>query len=480
MLKNPKNDSTARSRADAKGAPSSRRPSAPKKKAAASPPASGGGRAAPPVVQDALLHSPGRFCAVALYDLQDLSLGARRALWAAVARLMDMAPKGAPPNRNILVGLSAGALEGHAAYPNLHDQESAFRAQVSPFPPLRISQHHVIVQVAAESEEDRVNGLRLAHDCLAGLATLAEETTGGRLSNDREPFGYVDGVSTEMLASPTLGPKLETLHPANAERAKRLLARKGSAGNWLLHQRFEQDVSKFSDLGDPKHKNAVFGIKPNGSVISNPHPNAHVTLTAGLDPPMVRRGFPYRRDGVEGLVFVAAANEPEVFGRTLEAMFRAKDRLLAFVRAIDDTGVYFAPSSTETLIGAHQPALGAEATTPVVGRIAPLVLYSVAQSISDYIDTIKLNGFIDDREKIGKSKIAKKVQPLVDLLHKVLAGAELDVATDGNGVVTGVAVRKVPPPKLAFAAHLDALLDQGMEEANAINVQSDAYITLGG
>ncbi len=379
------------------------------------------------VLQDALTHGPGRYCAVAFYDLPDSSPGARRALWEALAALMENAGKDAPPNRYILVGASASALEGHPVYRNVAAGVDAFRERIAAFPRLIIHQHDVMVQVAAEAEEDRVNGLRLAHDYLAGLAELACETFGGRLSNDREAFGYVDGVVAKPMRANSRSKAPATAVDSSAG-ARELLGTKPDGGAWVLHQRFQQDVTAFSHL-ESDRKNDVFGIKPNGDKIPEPPPNAHVTLARKLKPAMTRRGFPYRRDGIEGLAFVAAAADPTVFGDTLAQMFSHKDRLLPFVRAIEDTGLYFAPAAATPLSVAKPaqrlPALAVTSDDPVVGRTAPLVLYSVAATIATYVDTIKENGFIDDLHVLGEAKIARRVQPLVELLHQVLSGGRI-------------------------------------------------------
>jgi len=62
---------------------------------------------------------------------------------------------------------------------------------------------------------------------------------------------------------------------------------------------------------------------------------------------MVRRGFPWRSEGEEGLAFLAAAKSPDVFARALDAMTGASgptDRLLGWARPIS-AALYYAPPS---------------------------------------------------------------------------------------------------------------------------------------
>lgn len=177
------------------------------------------------------------------------------------------------------------------------------------------SQLDGFVQVAAPSREALLHALRQVVDRLRGIASLMEELDGGRIGVGREPFGFVDGVvvpTKEEVESLALVP--DGVH---------------AGASLILVLRFEQALERFARLRE-RAQDEVVGRTKEGALVPDAPPTAHVRRFHGVPwkhAGMIRRGFPYREEGKEGLCFVAAAKHVEPFRWSLEAMAGVRDGL---------------------------------------------------------------------------------------------------------------------------------------------------------
>ncbi|MCY1073007.1 Dyp-type peroxidase [Archangium lansingense] len=213
------------------------------------------------------------------------------------------------------------------------------------------TQSHVLVQVSAEGRELLLWSLRRILSLSKAVLYLEEEVLGGRIGEGRDAFGFRDG-----LVLPTREQVLR-----NAVVPSGPLA----GASWLLYLRFQKDLERFGHL-KPRAQEYVVGRTRDGELVADAPAEAHIHRArasgAGENQLLIRRGFPFRHSGEEGLAFVSASADPDYYQRSLDALLGAggqtPDAMLRYARAVSG-GLYLAPPRDWF----HSPSSPREATS---------------------------------------------------------------------------------------------------------------------
>lgn len=271
--------------------------------------------------QRALLHGSGLLSGLSVYRARPNT--SRRDLLEACARLLHEFEAEAPDRCFALVALSP-RLAGERVSPVL--------PRTGPGGVFPSTQGDVFLQVAGLEREPFLRPFRRTEAVLRGLVSLDEELYGGRIADGREPFGF---------------PDLPALPTTEQIREQAVLPSGPLAGcSWLLYLRFRQDLERFGLLR-PAAQERVMGLTRAGERLPDAPPDSHLAVTSGQT--FIRRGFPYRAHGEEGLAFLAAARDAGYLGESLDALLgngsRPPDAVLRYAAAVGG-GLYLVPPSS--------------------------------------------------------------------------------------------------------------------------------------
>jgi putative iron-dependent peroxidase len=275
--------------------------------------------------QEGLFHSPGAFSGIAV-----LRLDRNTAL----------------PQLREVVSAIHGELTRTRGLHTVLGLEPALLPEAAPTPPAPLpregptarfpsSQSHVLVQVSTAQREPLLEALRRTLALSKGVLVLEEEVLGGRIGEGRDAFGFRDGL----------------LRPTREQVQRTALVPSGplAGASWLLYLRFQQDLERFGRL-KPGAQERVVGRTRDGELLVDAPAEAHILRAreagAGENPRLIRRGFPFRHHGEEGLAFVAASADPGYYPRSLDALLggdgQPPDALLRYATAVGG-GLYLAP-----------------------------------------------------------------------------------------------------------------------------------------
>ncbi|WP_375769566.1 Dyp-type peroxidase [Archangium gephyra] len=197
------------------------------------------------------------------------------------------------------------------------------------------TQSHVLVQVSANGRELLLWALRRVLALSQAVLYLEEEVLGGRIGEGRDAFGFRDGL----------------VLPSREQVRRAALVPSGSlaGASWLLYLRFQKDLERFGRL-KPQAQAHVVGRTRDGELVPDAPAEAHLHRArasgAGDNQLLIRRGFPFRHGGEEGLAFVSASADPDYYRRSLDALLgvggQPPDAMLRYARAVSG-GLYLAP-----------------------------------------------------------------------------------------------------------------------------------------
>jgi hypothetical protein len=252
------------------------------------------------MAQPALEHGTGKYREVLTFTGDPAA--ARRAAAILLAYVQSKRP---PAGLQILVAVSLDAIQGADAEALVAEGRDA---QVR-----LASSIKLLIQIAAENPDQLTFGLRLTKFVI-GLTDLkiVEELRAVRHLQDRENFGYRDGVPA-VRDPPT--------------------SKSAGSFTWLLYQWCKQDIQRF-----PTDEAARAAAR-----------DAHTTAMRRV-PALLRRSVAFESFAETGLAFLATAEHPLAFIAALQVFESETDALRRGIAlSADRRGLFVVPSSASAL-----------------------------------------------------------------------------------------------------------------------------------
>jgi putative iron-dependent peroxidase len=201
------------------------------------------------------------------------------------------------------------------------------------------TQHDALVWMSSSAYDVIFDMARSVVRDLAGLATVAEETSSWPYRHDRDLTGFTDGSENPTLLDA----------PADALIAE---GQPGAAGSVLLLQKWKHNVTEWEALPVQKQELVIGRTKLDSVELENKPAYSHVARTdQDVFGNIFRRNMPY--GGVEnhGTMFVGFSADQKRLSRMLESMAGlvngTRDALTKYTTPL--TGSYYFVPSAESL-----------------------------------------------------------------------------------------------------------------------------------
>jgi len=180
------------------------------------------------------------------------------------------------------------------------------------------TQHDLCLWVAGASYDTVFDASRAAIAALAGLTTLAGETSSWSYQHDRDLTGFIDGSANPSLLE---APSVALVPPGTP----------GAGGSVLLLQLWRHNADAWHALPVPEQERIMGRTKAESLEIDADvrDPSSHVSRTElvvdGEERKIFRRNMPYGSITAHGTMFVGFAVDRERMHRMLERMSGAED-----------------------------------------------------------------------------------------------------------------------------------------------------------
>jgi putative iron-dependent peroxidase len=197
------------------------------------------------------------------------------------------------------------------------------------------TQHDAVVWLSGSAYDVLFDMARTVIADLAGLATLADETSSWPYRHDRDLTGFIDGSENPSL----LDAPMAALLPEGVP---------GAAGSVLLLQKWKHDTSAWEALPVERQEQIMGRTKADSIEFANKPADSHIARTDQDEfGKIFRRNMPY--GGVEdhGTMFVGFSADQARLSKMLESMAGLttgkRDALTRFTRPLSGS-YYFVPS----------------------------------------------------------------------------------------------------------------------------------------
>jgi porphyrinogen peroxidase len=201
------------------------------------------------------------------------------------------------------------------------------------------TQHDAVLWISGSAYDVVFDVSRMAIHALAGLASVAEETSSWPYHHDHDLTGFVDGTENPSLID---APPFVLVGDGGP----------GAGGTVLLLQKWAHDAPAWESLGVAAQE-LVMGRRKPDSVELDPKPDdSHVASTdQDRFGKIFRRNMPYGTVTDHGTMFVGFCAEQRPLGAMLESMVGldggTRDALTRYTTPL--TGAYYFVPSNESL-----------------------------------------------------------------------------------------------------------------------------------
>jgi porphyrinogen peroxidase len=273
----------------------------------------------------------------AYLELDSSAPGQRRELVGAIASLRE--PRTTMGGVNLVVGFSP-KLWGAVA-PDDRPEANGFDNDLVGADGfvMPATQHDAVLWLSGSAYDVVFDVARMAIRSLAGLATVAEETSSWPYRHDLDLTGFIDGTE-----NPTLIEAAEFVFVPDGAA--------GAGGTILLLQKWAHDATAWEALSDAQQELVIGRRKLDSVELEDKPDDSHVASTdQDRFGKIFRRNMPYGTVTEHGTMFVGFCREQRPLAEMLESMAGlddgTRDALTRYTRAL--TGAYYFVPSTESL-----------------------------------------------------------------------------------------------------------------------------------
>lgn len=202
------------------------------------------------------------------------------------------------------------------------------------------TQHDALVWLSGSSYDVLFDMARSVIQDLAGLASLADETSSWAYRHDRDLTGFIDGSENPTLLEAPAAALLPEGVP-------------GAAGSVLLLQKWKHDVAQWEALPVARQEHIMGRSKPDSIEMENKPEDSHVARTDQDEfGHIFRRNMPYGTVEDHGTMFVGFCADQKPLAKMLDSMAGlvngTRDALTRYTQPL--TGSYYFVPSVESLL----------------------------------------------------------------------------------------------------------------------------------
>ena len=204
------------------------------------------------------------------------------------------------------------------------------------------TQHDAVLWLSGASYDVVFDVARAAIAALAGIATVADETSSWPYQHDRDLTGFIDGTENPSLVE---APEI-VLVPEGLP---------GEGGTILLLQKWAHDVTAWESLSDDEQAQVIGRRKSDSVELDDKPADSHVASTdQDTFGHIFRRNMPYGTVTDHGTMFVGFCNEQRPLDAMLESMSGltngTPDALTRYTKPL--TGAYYFVPSNDAIVRA--------------------------------------------------------------------------------------------------------------------------------
>jgi len=197
------------------------------------------------------------------------------------------------------------------------------------------TQHDAVLWLSGSAYDVIFEVSRMAMRELAGIASVAEETSSWPYRHDRDLTGFIDGTENPSLIE---APEVAVIGEG----------RPGAGGTVLLLQKWAHEAAAWEALSDADQELVIGRRKESSEELEDKPADSHVASTdQDRFGRIFRRNMPYGTVTDHGTMFVGFSADQGILAAMLESMARTPDALTRYTRPL--TGAYYFVPSVESL-----------------------------------------------------------------------------------------------------------------------------------